>query len=145
MEAMTMSKTYSELISFPTFEERFRYLQTNSKVGEDTFGFLRYLNQQFYHSPEWRAIRNRIIARDLGHDLAMPGDEYEIFGPIYIHHLNPIDTSDIEHATDILHNDEFLVCASFDTHNALHYGNDSYAERFKVVTRRPNDTCPWRH
>lgn len=134
-------KTYSELISLPTFKERFEYLKLNGKVGEETFGFARYLNQKFYKSLDWLPIRDRIIIRDNGNDLAMEG--YPIFGRIYIHHLNPITEEDIINVTDALINPEFLVCTSFDTHNAIHYGDIDMLAKEPVI-RTLGDTCPWK-
>ncbi len=114
-------RTYSELIQLPTFEERLEYLRLHGKVGADTFGFDRYLNQLFYTSIEWRHLRDSIIVRDNGCDLAIP--EFEIVGKIYIHHLNPLTKDDIINKTDYLLNPEYLVCTSFDTHQLIHYDN----------------------
>lgn len=138
----TVIRTYSELILLPTFLERFEYLKLGGQVGRETFGFERYLNQKFYHSGEWRSIRDYIITRDLGCDLACEG--YEIHGRIYIHHMNPIDVRDIRNATEYLTNPEFLICTTHDTHNAIHYG-DSDLLVMEPVERRPYDTCPWKH
>lgn len=135
-------KTYSELITLLTFEERFRYLKLDGIVGEDTFGFDRYLNQIFYTSPEWRRIRRDVIVRDNGCDLGIL--DREIHGLITVHHLNPISVDDILNRTDILLNPEYLICVSDLTHKAIHYGD----ERLLItapVERRPNDMCPWRH
>lgn len=137
----TKIRTYSELISLPTFEQRFNYLKLDGNVGVPTFGFDRYLNQMFYRTPEWRRTRNKIIVRDNGCDLAVDG--YEIFGRIYIHHMNPIDAGDIVNRSDYLLNPDFLICVTFDTHNAIHYG-DSDLLLTGPVERRPNDTCPWK-
>lgn len=138
---MTTIKTYSELITFPTFEERFRYLQLDGVVGKSTFGFDRYLNQKFYTSKEWKKIRNEIILRDSGLDLGM--EDHEIIGKIYIHHMNPILAEDIVDQTRYLLDPEFLICVSHNTHNAIHYGDESMLPQ-PLVERRPNDTCPWR-
>ena len=135
-------RTYSELIRLPTFEERFEYLRLDGLVGKDTFGFDRYLNQLFYESNEWKAIRNYIITRDGGCDLAIP--ELEIPGRIYIHHINPLTKEDILDKTDYLLNPEYLVCTSFDTHQAIHYGNMDQLPKGPII-RTKNDTCPWRH
>lgn len=122
MKMMTKTiRTYSELIQLPTFEERLEYLRLHGKVGADTFGFDRYLNQLFYTSIEWRHLRDSIIVRDNGCDLAIP--EFEIVGKIYIHHLNPLTKDDIINKTDYLLNPEYLVCTSFDTHQLIHYDN----------------------
>lgn len=136
-----MKKSYEELITFKTFFERLKYLQCFSKVGEDTFGKYRYLNQEFYHSKEWRNFRDGIIVRDYGCDLAVP--ELEIHGQIILHHINPIDFEDvIDHKSSILDPNN-VVCVSRHTHDAIHYGYD-ITEEEKPVTRRPNDTIPWR-
>lgn len=134
-------RTYSELITLPTFEERYKYLKLNGTVGEDTFGFDRYLNQNFYRSNEWKSVRNQIILRDRGCDLGIPGRE--IFGKILIHHLNPIVTKDILLQTEFLLNPDYLVCVSHTTHNAIHYGNENFLLTMPVE-RSKNDTCPWR-
>lgn len=134
-------KTYSELIKYPTFEDRFNYLKLNGVVGEDTFGFDRWLNQRFYNSKEWQNIRDFVIIRDGGCDLAMDG--YEIRGKLYVHHMNPIEQTDIIHSTDILIDPEYLICVSHNTHNAIHYGDISLLVT-DPVERRPNDTCPWK-
>lgn len=134
-------RTYSELIELPTFEERFRYLKLSGKVGEDTFGFDRYLNQQFYHSQEWKSIRNHVIIRDNACDLAIDGRD--IHRGIIIHHMNPISKHDLIHQTDFLLNPDYLICVSLKTHNAIHYGNEDLLMN-EFVERRPGDTCPWR-
>lgn len=134
-------RTYSELIQIPTFTERFEYLRLDGQVGVETFGFDRYLNQRFYHSAEWRSIRDYIIARDLGCDLAMNG--YEIYGKIYIHHMNPITQMDIVRSNADMLNPEFLICTTHNTHNAIHYGDASLLVT-GLIERRPNDTCPWK-
>ena len=137
-----MIRTYTDLIAIPTFVERFEYLKLMGSVGADTFGYDRYLNQIFYTTREWRHLRDQVILRDMGRDLAMEG--YEIHGKIYIHHLNPISKDDIIERSEHLMNPEFLVCTSFETHNAIHYGN---ADNLRSVPteRRANDTCPWKH
>lgn len=114
----------------------------NGIVGEDTFGFDRHLNQKFYQSAEWKAVRNRVIVRDMGCDLGIPGED--IFGKIYVHHMNPINVKDIYEASEYLFNEEFLICMSFNTHNAIHYGDLSYLQRNKFADRTPNDMAPWR-
>ena len=135
-------RRYSELIQIPTFEERFEYLRLDGQVGVDTFGSDRYLNQIFYKSPEWKKIRDEIIIRDQCCDLAMPG--YDIYGPVLIHHLNPITKEDILSRTDLLLNPEYLVCTIQSTHNAIHYG-DANLLITNPIERKPNDTCPWKH
>lgn len=135
-------RTYSELIRLPTFIERYRYLKLNGRVGEETFGFERYLNQRFYQtSQEWKRIRNHVIARDLGRDLGCEG--YDIYGKIFIHHMNPMAITDIvEFNPDIL-DPEFLICTTFNTHNAIHYGSEALLITDPIV-RKPNDMCPWK-
>lgn len=135
-------KTYSELILLPTFEERFKYLQLNGRVGDDTFGFDRYINQKFYRSAEWKRIRDLVIMRDNGCDLALEG--YEIYGRILIHHMNPITIKDVELSTEYLMNPEYLICVTHNTHNAIHYGDEKLINKGPVV-RTKNDTCPWKH
>ena len=135
-------KTYSELILLPTFEERFKYLQLNGRVGDDTFGFDRYINQNFYKSADWKRIRDQIIIRDKGCDLALEG--YEIYGRILIHHMNPITVKDVELSTEYLMNPEYLICVTHNTHNAIHYGDEKLLMKGPVV-RTKNDTCPWKH
>ena len=134
-------KTYSELLKFVTFEDRFNYLMLNGGVAEETFGFDRWLNQNFYRSAEWRSIRDFVIIRDGGCDLAMDG--YEIYDKIIVHHMNPIEQSDILHSSDILINPEYLVCVSHNTHTAIHYGDASLLMT-APIERRPGDTCPWK-
>lgn len=140
--AMTNIKTYSELVTFPTFEERFKYLQlSDGRVGDDTFGYDRYLNQQFYKTREWRNLRDSLIVRDNGCDLGVDG--YEIYGRIIIHHLNPISKNDILYRTDFLTNPEYLICTTHNTHNAIHYGDENLLAK-GPIERTANDTCPWR-
>ena len=134
-------KTYSELIVLPTFEERYEYLRLNGRVGEDTFGFDRYLNQNFYRSAEWRRIRDRVIVRDNGCDLAI--DDRIIYGKILIHHMNPITDKDLFNLSDILLDPEYLICVSHNTHNAIHYGDGERLVKDPIV-RTKNDTCPWK-
>lgn len=132
-------RTYSELVSIPSFEDRIRYLQTLNSVGMYTYGGSRSLNQSFYHSSVWRDIRRKVILRDDGCDLAHP--DYPIAGRIYIHHLNPIDVDDIVNFSEALTDLENLVCVSFDTHQMIHYSKD-VPEPY--VERKPGDTVPWR-
>lgn len=134
-------RTYSELILLPTFEERFRYLQLSGSVGVETFGFDRVFNQRFYSSMEWKRLRDEIIFRDNGCDLGI--EDQEIAGRIYIHHINPIMLRDIQTASDFLLNPEYLICTSFDTHNAIHYGDENLLIK-APVERTQYDTCPWR-
>lgn len=134
-------KTYTELQTLQTFKERFEYLKLDGIVGRETFGFERYLNQKFYRSLEWKQMRDRIIVRDMGCDLGLPG--YEINDKVYIHHMNPISTKDILDITEYLLNPEYLICVSHNTHNAIHYGTENFLLSMPVE-RKPNDTCPWK-
>lgn len=135
-------RTYSELISLPTFEERYRYLRLNGSVGKETFGFDRYLNQNFYRSDAWKKVRDKVIVRDNGCDLGI--EDRIICGKILIHHMNPINDKDILDCTDILLNPEYLICVTNSTHNAIHYGNEDLLIKVPVA-RTKNDTCPWKH
>lgn len=134
-------RTYSELITIPTFEERYDYLRLGGKVGEETFGFDRYINQLFYRSKEWRSIRDRIITRDNGCDLGIDGRE--IYGKILIHHMNPITKDDILQRSEYLLDPEYLITTIKNTHDAIHYGDRSLLIT-SPVERSRNDTCPWR-
>lgn len=134
-------KTYSELITIPTFIGRFEYLKLNGVVGEETFGFYRYLNQVFYQSPEWKHIRDEVVVRDCGCDLGVEG--YEIYGRVYIHHMNPILRGDIENRSEFLLDPEFLICTTHNTHNAIHYGDEKLLIQ-APIERFENDTCPWK-
>ena len=136
-------KTYSELMQFETFEERFDYLCMHGKVGEDTFGYDRYLNQIFYTSPEWRSLRNDIITRDLGCDLGVKGFDI-IDQKIIIHHMNPITKEDILNHSKFLLDPEYLITTVDCTHKAIHYGNRDLLYQVPI-TRTKYDTCPWRH
>lgn len=139
---MQMSiRTYSELITIPTFEERYRYLRLNGKVGEDTFGFDRWINQTFYKSKEWLAVRDYVITRDMGCNLAMA--DREIYGRILVHHMNPIRVEDIVRRSDYLLNPEYLICTDKITHDAIHYGDEGLLI-IAPPERTKNDTCPWR-
>ena len=142
MIMMMNTKRYSELITIPTYEERFKYLQLKGAVGDDTFGYDRYLNQILYNSPEWKRLRNQIIIRDNGRDLGCEG--YEIYGRILIHHMNPITVEDIVSRDPIVFDPENLICVSHNTHNAIHYGDENLLI-MSPVERTKNDTCPWRH
>ena len=135
-------RTYSELITIPTFEERFEYLQLKGSVGKDTFGYDRYLNQVLYRSPEWKRLRNQIIIRDGGCDLACDG--YDIYDKVLIHHLNPITVEDVLTRSRKVFDPDNLVCVSHSTHNAIHYGDVDLLVTGPIV-RTKNDTCPWRH
>ena len=134
-----MIKTYSELMSLKTFEERLEYLKLNSSVGKETFGYDRWLNQKFYTSYQWKPIRDKIIIRDDGCDLA--DSDHPIYGKIIIHHMNPVSKEDILHGSELLLDPEFLICVSHDTHNAIHYGSTNKTDIF--TQRKPRDTCLW--
>ncbi len=134
-------KTYSEVIGLKTFEERFNYLKLDGSVGATTFGYDRYLNQALYSSYEWKSLRHRIIVRDKGCDLA--SEDHLISGRILIHHLNPLTSEDIINRCPNIFDPENLICVSFTTHNALHYGNESLINS-EPATRKPNDTCLWK-
>lgn len=131
-------KTYSELITIPSFEERVKYLQTGSMIGDFTFGGSRILNQTLYRSPEWRRFRNDVIVRDEGCDLAVKG--MDIYGKIIIHHINPITIEDVKNRSPKIFDMENVVCASHNTHELIHYGGEVKA----YEERKPGDTCPWR-
>jgi hypothetical protein len=135
-------RTYSELCKLETIEERYEYLKLGSKVGEETFGFERWLNQTFYRSKEWREIRDEVIIRDNGCEFGLEG--YEIDGGIIVHHMNPITKEDILHNFEEVINPEYLISCSSLTHKAIHYGSKDLLPQDPVV-RRKNDTCPWRH
>ena len=139
---MSTIRTYSELSQLKTFRERYEYLRLNGKVGEETFGFDRYLNQIFYKSDEWKAIRDFVIVRDNWCDLGVEG--YDIHGKILIHHMNPILVEDILKRSDFLLNPDYLITTVLSTHNAIHYGDDSLLITLPIERTR-NDTCPWRH
>lgn len=135
-------KTYSELITFPTFEERFNYVKEDGVIGDETFGFLRMLNQEFYRSESWKRVRREVIARDGGYDLGIFG--LDISGRVYVHHLNPITLDDlVNHNPDIL-DPEYLITMSELTHKAVHYGDLNILKENDLVIRKKNDTCPWR-
>lgn len=138
---MNRIRTYSDLLQLETFEERFEYLKLNGRVGAETFGSARYMNQAFYSSPEWKSLRHDIIIRDEGCDLGIPGRV--IRGRILIHHLNPITDYEIEHHSGSLLDMENLICTSFVTHQAIHYG-DAGLLFPDPIERSPNDTCPWK-
>lgn len=134
-------RSYTELSALKTFEERFRYLQLNGVVAEETFGFDRIINQRFYRSPEWRSIRDQVIIRDNGCDLGIEG--HEIFGRVVIHHMNPVRLKDFDELSDVLLNPEYMIATTHATHNAIHYGDEGLLIK-APVERSKNDTCPWR-
>lgn len=135
-------KRYSELILLPTFEERYKYLQLSGIIGDETFGFDRYINQMFYRSQEWKQVRDYVIVRDNGCDLGIEG--HEIRGKILIHHMNPIGIKDIQQVNKILLDPEYLITTMLSTHNAIHYGDESLLVT-DPIERSKNDTCPWKH
>lgn len=135
-------KTYSELITIPSFIDRFNYLKLGGLVGQETFGFDRYLNQTLYTSNEWKRFRRDIIIRDNGLDLACDG--YEIGGKIIVHHIDPLTIQDIIRRDPKIFDPENVICVSMNTHNAIHYGDESLLFTEPIV-RTKNDTCPWRH
>lgn len=135
-------KRYSELILLPTFEERYKYLQLNGIIGDETFGFDRYINQMFYRSQEWKQVRDYVIVRDNGCDLGIEG--HEIRGKILIHHMNPIEIKDIQQVNKFLLDPEYLITTMLSTHNAIHYGDESLLVT-DPIERSKNDTCPWKH
>lgn len=137
-----MLRSYSELSRLRTFDERFRYLLLAGSVGVETFGFDRYVNQRFYRSEEWKHVRNIVIARDNGCDLGIEGRD--INGRVYVHHMNPMNLEQINDHMDLIFDPEYLVCVTFATHNAIHYGDESYIT-LAPVERQPNDMCPWKH
>jgi hypothetical protein len=137
---MARIRHFRELTKLHTFDERFEYLSIGGIVGRSTFGFDRWLNQDFYRSREWRSVRNEVILRDDGCDLGVPG--YEIHAEILIHHMNPVTPRDIVDREEWILNPEFLITTTKRTHNAIHYGNgDSLYTPF--VPRRPGDTSLW--
>lgn len=140
-KSLTMSKSYNELITLPTFEDRFMYLKIGGRVGEETFGFERYHNQKFYNSDPWRTFRRHIIERDMGCDLGL--SDREIAGRIIIHHLNPITLDDILNGNPCVLDPNNVICVCHRTHEAIHYGDLSILN-VDLVVRSPNDTCPWK-
>lgn len=138
----TIIKTYSELITIPTFLERFEYLKIGGRIGEETFGYDRYLNQIFYTSNEWRTFRRDMIIRDNGCDLVM--SDREISGQIILHHINPITVEDVLNRAPCLFDPENVVCVTPNTHRAIHYG-DKHLLVSDPIIRYKNDTCPWKH
>lgn len=141
MKSRAILKSYRNLILLPTILDRFEYLRIKANVGDPTFGFDRFINQDFYQSREWRQVRMKVIARDEGCDLGMP--DYPIGGKVIIHHINPITAEDIENASDLLFDLDNLICVSESTHNAIHFGDETLLPAEPII-RRPGDTCPWR-
>ena len=135
-------RTYTELTSLSTYEERYRYLRLYGKAGAETFGFDKIFYELFLRSKEWKQLRNHIFVRDLGCDLACEG--YDIYDTYVIHHMNPISIEDIKESTDFLMNPNYLITTTINTHNAIHYGQTNLHE-LSNTPRRPNDTCPWKN
>lgn len=136
-----MNLSYSEMIKLPSFVDRFEYLVLSGSVGHSTFGYSRYLNQAFYTSKEWKYTRRRVIIRDNGWDLAVEG--YDIYNRLYVHHINPITLQDIEERNPMIFDMDNLVCCSFNTHQAIHFGDLTMIAQ-DPIERHPNDTCPWK-
>ena len=134
-------KSYQELMKFESFGDRLKYLSTKQKVGDSTFGEDRELNQILYHDPEWKRIRNYVISRDRGCDLAH--SDFPIYDRVYVHHINPITAQDIINRSTKLFDLDNLILVSFDTHQMIHYGVSDLQNRTPVV-RTKNDTCPWK-
>lgn len=137
---MPKIRCYTELSQIRDFYGRYRYLRLNSSVGLETFGFDRWINQQFYTSAQWRRARNEVIARDRGNDLGVEG--YAIFDQVYVHHMNPMELSQIVHGDADLLDPEYLISVSHRTHNAIHYGDEKLLVQAFAV-RRPGDTKLW--
>jgi hypothetical protein len=137
---MSKTRSYLELERLETFEERYHYLQLRGVLGETTFGFDRWLNQRFYRSQEWKSVRNHVIVRDSGCDLGVPG--FEIHSGLLVHHMNPISPEDLKQGEDWIIDPNFLITTSLNTHNAIHYGDESLLPRGPVV-RTPGDTTLW--
>ena len=135
-----MNKNYSELNKLNSFEERFEYLRLYGAVGRSTFGFDRYINQQFYRSKEWKQARDYVIIRDNGCDLGISG--YEVFAGVVIHHMNPMDVSDIVHGESWILDPEYLITTTHSTHNAIHFSDVSLLPK-TVLKREPGDTKLW--
>lgn len=137
---MPKSRSYSQLQQFPTFLERFEYLSLRGQVGIDTFGFDRWMNQEFYHSHEWRTVRRQVIVRDLGCDLGVDG--YEIHEGLLIHHINPLTPEDLQTGAELALDFDNLITTTHRTHNAIHYGDERLLPR-PVIERKPGDTKLW--
>ena len=135
-----MLRCYSELILLPTLQERFEYLRLNGEVGEELFGYARYLNQEFYHGNEWTDVREQVIVRDQGRDLGVPG--WKINGRIYVHHMNPVTLDQLKNKDPILLDPEYLISCSYNTHQAITWGSEELLPK-PVTVRRPGDTRLW--
>lgn len=134
------SRSYSELRRLETFEERFEYLALRGEVGQATFGFDRWMNQTFYRSAEWKAVRDAVIVRDDGCDLGVPG--HGIFASALVHHMNPVTPEALRRGEEWVLDPEYLITTTHRTHNAIHYGDDSLLVK-PPVERRPGDTRLW--
>jgi hypothetical protein len=137
---MKNNRTYSELSQIKSFELRYHYLKLNGIVGQQTYGFDRWINQLFYRSQQWKAIRNHVIVRDNGCDLGVPG--YEIYSGLLVHHMNPMTIEELKHGDEGVLNPDFLITTSLQTHNAIHYGDDNLLPR-GPITRKSGDTKLW--
>lgn len=136
-----MLRCYSDLIKLPSLQARFEYLRLNGEVGEELFGYARYLNQEFYHGNLWNDVREQVIIRDHGDDLGVSG--WKITGHIYVHHMNPITIEQLKDRDPILLDPEYLISCSYDTHQAITWGNEALLPK-PLIVRRPGDTCPWK-
>ena len=136
-----MIRCYSDLIQLNSFLDRYNYLKLKGQVGIDTFGLDRYLNQNLYRSSKWRRTRDKVLLRDNAYDLGF--EDYQIFDKVIVHHMNPLTLEDIENDVDEIYDPEYLICCSFNTHNAIHYGDERLLPKLPVE-RRPGDTCPWK-
>lgn len=139
---MSFLRTYNELMQLNTFEDRFNYLSLKGAVSKETFGFDRYLNQKFYKSREWESIRNKIMIRDNGCDMALA--DFPIHGKIIIHHMNPVTLDELKNNPQMLLNPEYLICVSHDTHNYIHYGDSSVVDKHTLHERVSGDTLLWK-
>ena len=140
IRGLVMIRTYSDLAELPSYIERYRYLKMGGKLGEATFGYDRIFNQRFYHSAEWKQIRDHVIVRDNGCDLGVYG--YEIHGKILVHHMNPLTMDDLKHGGETVLDPEFLICVTHNTHNAIHYGDENLLPLL-LPERVPGDTMLW--
>ena len=142
MAVMSEKRTYSKLIKINDYYDRFEYLKIGGKVGLATFGYDRWINQKFYSSDLWKQIRNHIIERDLGRDMAVKG--YDIYDKLIVHHINPITKNDILNRNPEIIDPENLICVSHLTHEAIHYGDRNLLPKM-ISIRTKYDTCPWKN
>lgn len=136
----SMIRSYLEVSRLKTFQERYEYLKLGARIGKETFGMDRYVNQVFYQSREWRQARTKVIVRDEGFDLGIEGYPCG-FGSI-VHHINPITVEQIVNADPIIFDLNNLILCSVDTHDMIHFGGDAPYHQ-ELVERKPNDQCPW--